>query len=146
QNSPQKAPLGLYAEQLSGTSFTAPRSENLRSWLYRIRPSVLHSPFKRVEHKLLITRPFSDSFTTPEQLRWNPQRAPEKPVDFIDSLVTIAGNGDSASVRGSAVHLYFANQSMTNRFFYDADGDLLIVPQNGRLDLRTEFGIVAVKP
>lgn len=146
QNSPQKAPLGLYAEQLSGTAFTAPRAENLRSWLYRIRPSVLQGKFKRVKNDRFLSRPFSDEFSSPDQLRFNPMVRPKSKVDFIDSLTTFAGNGDQASVRGSAVHLYLATTSMTDRYFYNADGDFLIVPQDGEIVLRTEFGVIELKP
>ncbi|MBX9690975.1 MAG: homogentisate 1,2-dioxygenase, partial [Cyanobacteria bacterium] len=147
QNSPQKPPLGLYAEQLSGTSFLSPRHENLRSWLYRIRPSVLHSRFERLEHPLLKDRPFDEVELSPNQLRWNPLAIErEKGLDFIDSLVTIAGNGGLGSVRGSSVHLYAASRSMADRYFYDSDGDLLIVPEQGSLDLLTEFGRMRVSP
>lgn len=147
QNSPQKAPLGLYAEQLSGTAFTAPRKENQRSWLYRIRPSVLHSKFKAHDSGLIEGRPFNCSKgITPEQLRWNPLPPLKEKKNFVEGLITIAGNGDSASVRGSAVHLYSANQSMTDSFFYNSDGELLIVPRGGRLMLGTEFGTISVSP
>lgn len=147
QNSPQKAPLGLYAEQLSGTAFTAPRCENQRSWLYRIRPSVLHSKFKAHASGLIESRPFNcQKAITPEQLRWNPLPALKEKKSFVEGIITLAGNGDSASVRGSAVHLYSANQSMTDTFFYNADGELLIVPRGGRLILGTEFGTIAVAP
>ncbi|MBZ0186654.1 MAG: homogentisate 1,2-dioxygenase, partial [Candidatus Obscuribacterales bacterium] len=146
QNSPQKPAYGLYAEQLSGSSFLANRHENQRSWLYRIRPSVAHGSFSLIEQKLLKSRPFNDIQTPPDQLRWNPLPDPEEKLDFIESLVTMAGNGDSASVRGSAIHLYAANSSMDQRFFYNADGELLIVPRQGRLELCTEFGIIEVEP
>ncbi len=146
QNSPQRSPLGLYAEQLSGSSFTASRSENLRSWLYRINPSVMHGKFSKLPHALLKGRPFDPALSTPTQLRWNPMQFPDQDVDFIDSLVTIVGNGDSASWRGSAVHLYAATKNMTDRFFYNADGELLFVPDSGSFHLRTEFGDVVVSP
>lgn len=146
QNSPQKAPLGLYSEQLSGTAFTASRHENLRSWLYRIRPSVLHSRYKKIDARHLLTRPFSEDHLSPDQLRWDPLKKADKPVDFVDGLVTFAGNGDSASVRGSAVHVYSISKSMSDRYFYNADGDFLIVPQDGELTFNTEFGIMNVKP
>jgi homogentisate 1,2-dioxygenase len=146
QNSPQQVNRGLYAEQLSGSAFTATRPENLRSWLYRIRPSVLHSKFKSYKQGLWRGKPFSDEFTTPEQLRWNPLPLPEKPTDFIDGVITIAGNGDAASWRGCATHIYAINSSMVERFFYNADGELLFVPQQGALRLRTEFGELDVKP
>lgn len=146
QNSPQRCARGLYAEQLSGAAFTASRAENLRSWLYRIRPSVLHSKFKSYKQGLWRGKPFSDAFTTPEQLRWDPMPTPDKPTDFIDGVATIAGNGDGASWRGCATHIYSINRSMTDRFFYDADGELLFVPERGALRMRTEFGDLDVKP
>lgn len=146
QNSPQRAPYGLYAEQLSGSAFTAPRSENLRSWLYRIRPSVVHKKFQQVKQADLRSRPFSAEHATPNQLRWDPMAVPDQPVDFVEGLRTYAGNGDSASWRGCAVHVYAINRDMTDRFFYDADGELLIVPELGSLFLRTEFGAIYVRP
>jgi len=147
QNSPQKAPLGLYAEQLSGTPFTVPRAVNRRSWLYRIRPSVTHEPYMfRDRRTLLRSAPFDEVPPTPTQLRWDPLPHWETPTDFVDGLVTIAGNGSVETQTGMAVHLYAASKSMDRRFFYDADGELLIVPQDGALVLRTEFGIIDVKP
>ena len=148
QNSPQRAPYGLYAEQLSGTAFTAPRHVNRRSWLYRIRPAAMHQPFAPLPHASLLGGPFAAGETPPDQLRWNPAPMPPATmsVDFIDSLVTMAGNGDCAIQSGIAIHLYAANRSMTERFFYDADGELLIVPQQGRLHLHTECGVLHVAP
>ncbi|MBY0358036.1 MAG: homogentisate 1,2-dioxygenase [Candidatus Obscuribacterales bacterium] len=146
QNSPQQAPLGLYAEQLSGTAFTVSRPHNLRSWLYRIRPSVMHGEFKPLDSKFIYSRPFDESFCSPNQLRWNPVPLPKQPTDFVDGLITFAGNGGYASIRGSAVHIYAANQSMSDRYFYNADGDFLIVPEQGRLRLNTEFGVIEITP
>lgn len=146
QNSPQLAPYGLYAEQLSGSSFLALRHENLRSWLYKIRPSVRHSPFTPLENTRIKSRPFNEVDASPDQMRWNPVPIPSQPTDFIDGLVTFAGNGDCASIRGSAVHIYAANQSMNDRFFYNADGDFLIVPESGSLEIVTEFGSLTVSP
>lgn len=145
QNSPQRVAKGLYAEQLSGSAFTANRHENLRSWLYRIRPSVLHSSFKSYKQGLWRSKPFSESNTTPEQLRWDPLPSPTTPTDFIDGIATIAGNGDGASWRGCAVHIYSINRSMVDRFFYNADGEMLFVPERGGLRFRTEFGDMDVK-
>lgn len=146
QNSPQKVPHGLYVEQLSGTAFTAPRTENRRSWLYRIQPSVRHEPFKRLDNDRFLSPPFCDELATPNQLRFNPLKDPKGPTDFIDALVTMAGGGSPALQNGVAIHLYAANESMKNRFFYNADADLLIIPQQGRLELRTEFGILQIEP
>jgi homogentisate 1,2-dioxygenase len=146
RNSPQQAPYGLYAEQLSGTPFTAPRGENRRTWCYRIRPSVVHEPFRQIPNGMLRSTPFDEVPTTPSQLRWNPLPFPATPADFVDGIVTMAGNGDATMHSGVAIHLYAANASMTDRFFYDADGELLIVPQQGRLDIRTELGAIDAAP
>ena len=146
QNSPQKAPYGLYAEQLSGTSFTSLRHENQRSWLYRIRPSVLHSRFKQIDERLFKGKPTGEKPVSPEQWRWNPLPFPTVKTDFIEGLTTIAANGNAASYRGCSVHLYALNAPMADRFFYDADGELLIVPECGGLALRTEFGDIQIEP
>jgi homogentisate 1,2-dioxygenase len=146
QNSPQQAPLGLYAEQFSGTSFTAPRAENRRSWLYRIRPSAMHPPFQRLDDGLLRSAPFTEAEATPNRLRWDALPMPDRPADFIDGLVTVCGNGDVAARTGMAVHLYRANRSMTDRVFFNADGELLLVPQESALRLVTELGIIDAAP
>ncbi|MBS7457888.1 homogentisate 1,2-dioxygenase [Coralloluteibacterium stylophorae] len=145
RNSPQRAPYGLYAEQLSGTAFTAPRSENRRSWLYRIRPAALHRPFELREAGAFHNR-CDEVPATPNQLRWSPRPLPEAPTDFVEGLFTVAGNGSPAAQQGIGVHLYAANRDMAGRWFYDADAELLIVPEQGRLRLQTEFGIVEVEP
>jgi homogentisate 1,2-dioxygenase len=146
RNSPQRAPHGLYAELLSGTAFTAPRAANRRTWTYRIRPSAAHEPFARIEHPALRTAPFDEGAATPSRLRWGPFPAPARPADFVDGLSTIAGNGDARLQSGMAVHWYAANRDMKDRVFYDADGELLIVPQAGALELFTELGRLAVAP
>jgi homogentisate 1,2-dioxygenase len=131
QNSPQHVAHGLYVEQLSGTAFTVARALNRRSWLYRIRPSVVHEPFA----------PYRDEpqyVVTPNQLRWDP--FPIGDYDFVDGLISICANDVIT------VFVYTAGRSMTDRFFYDADGELLIVPQQGALRIRTELGIVEVEP
>ncbi|WP_323121773.1 homogentisate 1,2-dioxygenase [Burkholderia alba] len=149
-NSPQRAPYGLYAEQLSGTAFTAPRGHNRRSWLYRIRPAAMHKPFERLPGERRLVADFADSRdvppTPPNQLRWDPLPMPEPPTDFVDGWVTMAGNGSAAAMNGCAIHLYAANRSMQDRFFYSADGELLIVPQEGRLFIMTELGRLDVEP
>ena len=146
QNSPQKVAHGLYAEQLSGTAFTAPRLDNQRSWLYRIRPAAMHQPFAKVFHPTLQSGPFTELSASPNQLRWNPFPIPSVSADFIEGLITIAGNGSADSQIGVAIHVYAANRSMQDRFFYNADGELLIVPQQGALSLRTEFGVLDIAP
>ena len=145
QNSPQRAPYGLYSEQLSGSAFTAPRGANRRSWCYRIRPAAMHEPFRLIGNGRLESR-FTDIATPPDPLRWDPLPMPSEPTDFVAGLVTMAGNGDPAAMTGCAIHLYAANRPMTDRFFYDADGELLVVPQQGRLRVATEFGRLDVAP
>ena len=146
QNSPQRPPLGLYAEGISGTAFTAPRAANRRTWLYRMRPSADHPPFRRIEAGLLRSGPFDEAEPTPNRLRWDPPPMPDQPQDFTQGLVTLAGSGSPADGAGLAAHLYLANRSMTDRVFFDADGELLIVPQEGRLRLVTEMGVLEVEP
>jgi homogentisate 1,2-dioxygenase len=146
QNSPQHVAFGLYAEQLSGTAFTAPRSENLRSWLYRLRPSAMHAAFERVEDKLLRTAPCHEAETTPNRLRWAPLAIPAAPTDFVEGLATYATNGDSRSQHGAGIHGYCANRSMAKRVFYSADGEMLFVPQEGAITLATELGRIGVAP
>ncbi|HJQ36542.1 MAG TPA: homogentisate 1,2-dioxygenase [Thermoanaerobaculia bacterium] len=138
-NSPQRVKHGLYAEQFSGSPFTAPRHLQKRSWLYRIRPSVSHEPFAEADPGLL-RGTFDDVPTPPTQLRWDPMPLPEEPRDFVEGLITIGGNA------GIGIHIYSANRSMTERFFYDADGELLIVPERGALVLKTELGVIEAKP
>jgi len=144
QNSPQKAPLGLYAEQFSGTAFTAPRMLNKRTWTYRIRPSVLHKPFQQIDKKILRSSPFDEILTTPNQLRWNPLPMPETETDFVDGLITIAGNGDSFSQVGMAVHIFACNKEMRERFFYNADGEMLVVAEKNRVRFLTELGVLEI--
>jgi homogentisate 1,2-dioxygenase len=145
QNSPQDCPYKLYAEQLSGTAFTAPRHANRRSWLYRIRPAVTHGAFRPLERDLFAVA-HSDAPLSPNQLRWDPLPLPAVPTDFIDGLVPVAGNGSPESHAGCGIYLYVANQPMRNRYFYSADGELLIVPQLGSLTIDTELGRIAIDP
>ena len=145
RNSPQRCPYGLYAEQLSGSAFTALRGDNRRSWLYRIRPSATHEPFERINAGS-ITGDFSALPTPPNQLRWNPMPMPAAATDFVEGIVTMAGTGDPHAQSGAGVHLYAANRSMARRAFYNADGELLIVPQQGRLRFITELGVIEAEP
>lgn len=145
RNSPQKVAHGLYAEQISGTAFTAPRHCNKRSWFYRIRPAALHAPFKLVADTGFHNR-FDDQPATPNQLRWDPRPIPNTPTDFLDGLFTVAGNGGPAGQYGVGIHLYTANKSMQGRYFYNADGEMLIVPQLGRLKIATECGVMDIEP
>lgn len=146
QNSPQKCAYGLYAEQLSGAAFTAPRSENVRTWFYRIRPSACHLPFKRYDEAKNLSSDWNEVHPDPNQFRWNPFDMPARKVDFVDGLNTICGAGDAKGRHGIAVHIYACNSSMDNRAFYNSDGDFLIVPQQGALDITTEFGKLFVEP
>ncbi|HEY9236769.1 MAG TPA: homogentisate 1,2-dioxygenase [Phenylobacterium sp.] len=147
QNSPQRAPFGLFAEQLSGSAFTAPRHENRRSWLYRLRPTASHSPFRPYAGASLVrSGPFNEVPPTPNRLRWDPLPIPTEAIDFIDGLVTYAGNGNVSTQAGIAIHLYAATRSMENRVFLDADGELLIMPQEGALLIASELGRLDVRP
>ena len=146
RNSPQIPPKGLYAEVLSGTAFTAPRAENQSSWLYKLRPSAMHGPYKRIKHGFLRSGPFDEVETSPNRLRWDPLPMATKPTDFLQGLATIAGSGAPAMQVGLAVHIYRANRSMNGRYFWNADGELMFVPQEGSLLIFTELGKLAVKP
>ncbi len=146
RNSPQKVAYGLYAEQLSGTAFTAPRHQNRRSWLYRIRPAaVMGKPFELLPEGRFHNR-FDELPPTPNQLRWDPFPLPKDSTDFVNGLFTIAGNGGAESLGGCGIHIYAANDSMGDRFFYNADGEMLIVPEKGRLHIETEMGTLEVAP
>ena len=146
RNSPQRPPRGLYPEVLSFTAFTAPRAENLSTWTYRMRPSAMQAPYRRIPNGLLRGGPFTEIETPPNRLRWSPLPIPTKPTDFVDGLTTIAGSGDPASQAGVAVHVYRANRSMTDRYFSTADGELMLVPQMGALRLFTELGLLEINP
>ncbi|MFG2331874.1 homogentisate 1,2-dioxygenase [Streptomyces sp. NPDC048604] len=144
-NSPQRAPLGLYAEQLSGSAFTEPRAHNRRSWLYRIRPSAAHPPFTRTDNGAVRTAPFTETVPDPNRLRWNPLPDPAPGTDWLAGLWTLGGNGDAAQRAGMAVHLYHANAPM-QRVFGNSDGELLIVPEQGGLLVHTELGLLSAGP
>jgi homogentisate 1,2-dioxygenase len=144
-NSPQRAPLGLYAEQLSGTAFTVPRSGNKRTWTYRIRPSVMHKRFERIDNRRWQSKP-DEIDVTPNQLRWDPLPIPAEPTDFIDGITTIALNGDVMSQAGIGIHIYTCNKGMGDRYFYNADAEMLIVPEMGRLGFLTELGAIQAGP
>ncbi len=146
RNSPQHVPMGLYAEQLSGTAFTAPRAENRRSWVYRIRPSAAHNaPFLRIDDGDIGGAPI-ETPPTPTQLRWHPRPYPATPADFVRGLFTMAASGSIALQTGCAVHVYAANADMQRSAFANADGEMLIVPQEGRLRILTELGVIEAAP
>lgn len=145
RNSPQVVAHGLYAEQISGTAFTAPRHQNRRTWTYRIRPAAMHGKFTPFAQPRF-HNDFVQGAITPDQLRWSPLPLPEAPTDFIEGLFTMAGNGAPSAGTGIGVHLYAANRDMQGRYFYNADGEMLIVPQHGRLIIATELGVLEVEP
>jgi homogentisate 1,2-dioxygenase len=148
RNSPQQAPLGLYTEQLSGTAFTQPRGVNRRTWVYRILPSAKHPPFRRIDNGNLRGTPFDELEPDPNRLRWDPLPLPAEgdPRDFVDGLFTVGGNGDIKTRAGIAIHLYAASASMTDRYFVDSDGELLLVPELGAIVVHTELGPMRVDP
>jgi len=145
QNSPQKTPFGLYAEQISGSAFTSPRADNRSVWTYRLQPSVIHGEYKidsGVKHWL--STPFSSEYVSPNQLRWDPMPMPKKNMDWLTSMTTWCGHGDLTGHHGASIHLYACSESMKNRYFYNADAELLFVPQQGGLSIRTEMGVLEV--
>ena len=146
QFSPQKCPYGLYTEKFSSTAFTVARAGNRRTWFYRIRPSVVQEDFHRIDDGLLRSGPITEVETPPNQLRWDPIPIPSAPTDFVQGLVTLAANGNLATQQGIGIHIYAANRSMSGRYFYNADGELLLVPQQGRLDVFTECGALEAAP
>ncbi|HEV3007411.1 MAG TPA: homogentisate 1,2-dioxygenase, partial [Burkholderiales bacterium] len=146
RNSPQRTPRGLYAEVLSGTAFTAPRAENQSAWLYKLRPSAMHGPYRRIKDGLVRAGPFDEVETPPNRLRWDPFPLPSPPTDFLQGLITIAGSGAPAAQSGVAVHIYRANRGMEDRYFWNADGELMFVPQQGTLLIFTELGKLEIRP
>jgi homogentisate 1,2-dioxygenase len=139
RNAPQRPALGLYAEQLSGTPFTVPRSEARRSWLYRIRPSADHPAYRPLKHGPTLAAP------SPNRLRWDPLAIPDTETDFIDGLHLMAATDHAATEAGVSIHIYAANRAM-ERVFWNADAEMLIVPQLGRLSLATELGLLDLHP
>jgi homogentisate 1,2-dioxygenase len=142
QNSPQRHPLGLYAEQFSGTAFTVPRTEARRTWLYRIAPSAAHPAYRRMTRQIIGGE---QGPITPNRLRWNAFEIPVEPTDFIDGLIALASTSAADRAEGVSVYVYAANLSM-DRAFFNADGEWLIVPQQGRLRLVTELGLLDIEP
>ena len=146
RNSPQQVAKGLYAELVSGSAFTAPRADNRRSWLYRRAPSVITGPYQPCEHTRWTTGAAGGVATPPDPLRWNPFPLASAPTDFIDGLHTVVANGDADAQVGMAALVYAANRSMDRRALVNADGEMLLVPQQGRLRITTELGVLDVKP
>ena len=146
RNSPQRPAMGLYAEQLSGSAFTAPRDHNHRSWLYRLRPSAQHGAYKPFAQGQWRSTPFNETPPNPNRMRWDPLPLPDQPTDWVEGLVTYGGNGCSESGAGVGIHLYVANRSMVDRVFYNADGEMLFVPQEGAHRFVTEMGVIEANP
>jgi homogentisate 1,2-dioxygenase len=146
RNSPQRPAYGLYAEQLSGTAFTAPRHENRRSWLYRMRPTADHPPYARYDGAKLFAPGTVDEPLPPNRLRWDPPEDLPEGADFVDGMATMLANRDPADLEGVAVHLFRASKSMERRVFVDADGELLLIPQEGAIRVVTELGILELEP
>ena len=146
RNSPQRAPLALYPELVSGTAFTAPRHENRRSWLYRRQPSVVSGRYQAYEQALWRTGAELRTPLAPEPMRWTPFPIGTPGHDFIDGMRTLAANGDAEAQTGIAAHVYLADRSMQRRAFVNADGEMLLVPQQGRLRIVSEMGRLEVGP
>ena len=146
RNSPQRAPHGLYAELLSGSAFTAPRAENRRTWMYRRQPSVVTGAYQPHAHARWTTGAAGGVAAPPDPLRWRPFPLPTAPTDFVDGLATLCANGDADAQVGMAALVYTANRSMERRALVNADGEMLLVPQQGRLRITTELGVLDVQP
>src|ERR671921_4152 len=146
RNSPQRPAFGLYAEQLSGTAFTMARHENRRSWLYRMRPTADHRPFTKYDDAPLFGAAAGTEPLAPDRLRWDPIADLPDDADFIDGMVTMLNARRPEDLEGCAMHLYRATRSMDGRVFANADGELLIIPQQGSIELQTELGRLEVAP
>ena len=146
RNSPQRPAYGLYTEQYSGTAFTAPRGENRRSWLYRMRPTADHRPFVRYDGAPLFAPGVVEGPVAPNRLRWDPPVDLPANCDFVDGMVTMLANRDPADLEGVAIHFFRATRSMERRVLANADGEFLIIPQAGTLRLFTELGRMELVP
>ena len=144
--SPQQVPFGLYAEKFSSTAFTAPRNQNRRNWFYRILPSVIQGSYQPRKLGAICSAPLPEHCVVPDMLRWDAFEIPTGATDFVDGIVSVAACGEARAGVGMAIHLYLANRSMEDRFFYNADGEMLVIPQQGGLRLHTECGILALCP
>ena len=147
RNSPQKCPYGLYAEQISGSPFTAPRDSNQRSWLYRIRPSVLHSGrFVKADQGLWRTAPCAEYEMPPGQLRWSPTPIPDEPLTLVQGIRTMTTAGDAGAQAGLGAHIYLVTASMQDEYLCNADGEMLFALQQGALRFVTELGVIEAAP
>ena len=140
-------PHGLYVEQLSGSPFTAPRTTNERSWLYRIPPTIARwGKFRKADIGLWRTAPAAEAEMPIAPLRWDPIPLPNQSLSFVEGIRTMTTAGDAGSHAGMGAHVYLITRSMQDEYFYNADGKLLLVPQQGELRLWTEFGIIDLEP
>ena len=148
RNSPQKVNYGLYAEQLSGSPFTAPQATNQRTWFYRIRPTVRHAGrFEKIGAGFVRTAPAHGETDLPiGQLRWSPTPIPKKALTFVTGLFTITTAGDAEAQSGMAAHVLLITKSMEREHFFNADGEMLIVAQHNKMRFRTEFGVIEIEP
>ena len=146
RNSPQRAAHGLYAELVSGSAFTAPRAENRRSWLYRRQPSVVSGGYQPFEQPLWTSGAAGGVAVPPDPLRWHPFAMPDAPHDFVDGLRTVCANGDVDAQLGMGALVYSCNRAMVRRALVNADGEMLLIPQAGALRIRSELGLLDVKP
>ena len=148
QNSPQKCAFGLYAEQLSGSPFTAPRSTNERAWLYRKRPSILHGArFENADIGTWKTAPHTNQHDLPiGPYRWGPVPIPNEEISFVGGIRTMTTAGDVNTHAGMATHVYLITKTDPDEYFYNADAELLFVPQSGGLRLFTEMGVIEITP
>ena len=146
RNSPQRAPHELYAELISGSAFTAPRADNRRTWMYRRQPSVVAGRYEAYSQPLWTSGAAGGVAMPPDPLRWNPFPITDADEDFVDGLRTLVANGDVEAQTGMAALVYVAGRSMTDRALVNADGEMLLVPQQGRLVVRTELGVLEARP
>ncbi len=147
-NSPQKCQYGLYGEQLSGTAFTAPTAKNERTWCYRIRPSVKHSNrYSRIHLPYWKTAPhIEENIISLGQYRWDPAPHTSQVLTWLTGIRTMTTAGDVNTQTGMASHIYLVTTSMKDAYFYSADSELLVVPQEGRLRFATELGVIDLEP
>jgi homogentisate 1,2-dioxygenase len=146
RNSPQRAPLGLVAELISGSAFTAPRHSNQRTWVYRRQPAVVTGAYAPYDQPHWKTGAAAGEAAPPDPLRWHPIPIDDAPMDFVDGLRTMVLNGDPDAQTGMAAHLALMNRSMQGRALVNADSEMLVLPQQGRLRFVTELGVLEAGP
>ncbi|GLI78307.1 hypothetical protein PoHVEF18_006618 [Penicillium ochrochloron] len=146
-NIPQKSKYGLHTERISGSSFTAPRKDSKQTWLYRLLPSTCHEDFSLLEnHPFNLKNVLNSKYQySPNRSTWAPAQI-AKEADFLTGLQLIGGAGNPTMKEGLAYYAFTAGKSMpSNQAFYSADGDFLLAPQKGTLDIRTEMGYLRVR-